>query len=126
MPLTELLVFRHENGRVPIEEWLDALPAKAQAKCLYYMRLLSVFGHDLRRPVAGSLRDGIYELRPSHQGVQYRVLYFFHGQDVVVLSHGITKDQKVPDAEIRRAIQRKRLVSADPGRYTTKLTPKEV
>ena len=76
MPSTELLVFRHANGRVPMEEWLDGLPAKARAKCLYYMRLLAAFGHELRRPVADSLRDGIHELRPSHQGVPYRVLYF--------------------------------------------------
>ena len=51
---------------------------------------------------------------------------FFNGQDVVVLSHGITKGQKVPDEEIRRAIQRKQLVLEYPARYTTKLTSKEV
>jgi hypothetical protein len=49
MPSTELLVFRQANGRVPMEEWLDALPSKARAKCLYYMRLLAAFGHELRR-----------------------------------------------------------------------------
>ncbi|MGA3042845.1 MAG: type II toxin-antitoxin system RelE/ParE family toxin [Bryobacteraceae bacterium] len=70
-------------------------PTKARAKCLYYMRLPAAFGHELRRPVVDSLRDGIYELGPSHQGVPYRILYFFNGQDVVVLSHGITKGQKV-------------------------------
>ena len=69
MPSTELLVFRQANGRVPMEEWLDSLSAKARAKCLYYMRLLAAFGHELRRPVADSLRDGIHELRPSHQGI---------------------------------------------------------
>jgi hypothetical protein len=126
MPSTELLVFRQANGRVPMEEWLDGLPAKARAKCLYYMRLLAAFGHELRRPVADSLREGIYELRPSHQGVAYRVLYFFNGHDVVVLSHGITKGRRVPDEEIRRAIQRKQLVLEDPVRYTSKLTSKEV
>jgi hypothetical protein len=125
MPSTELLVFRQANGRIPVEEWLDKLPTKARAKCLYYMRLLAAFGHELRRPVADSLREGIYELRPSHQGVPYRVLYFFNGQDVVVLSHGITKGGKVPDEEIRRAIQRKDLVLEDHARYTSKLTSKE-
>jgi hypothetical protein len=126
MPSTELLVFRQANGRVPIEDWLDGLPSKARAKCLYYMRLLAAFGHELRRPVADSLQGGIHELRPSHQGVPYRVLYFFNGQDVVVLSHGITKGGKVPDEEIRRAIQRKQLVLEDPARYTSRLTSKEV
>jgi hypothetical protein len=90
------------------------------------MRLLAAFGHELRRPVADSLRGGIHELRPSHQGLPYGVLYFFNGHDVVVLSHGITKGRRVPDAEIRRAIQRKQLVLEDPALYTCKLTSKEV
>lgn len=126
MPPTELLVFREANGRIPLEEWLDVLPAKARAKCLNYMRLLATSGHELRRPAADFLRDGIYELRSSYGTVRYRILYFFHGRDVVVLSHGVTKSQKVPDAEIERAIARKQLVMKDPVRYAGKLAPKEV
>lgn len=72
------------------------------------------------------MRDGIYELRASYGTVQYRILYFFRGRDVVVLSHGVTKSQKVPDAEIQRAIARKQLVMQDPLRYAGKLAPKEV
>jgi phage-related protein len=78
MPPTELLVFREANGRIPLEEWLDVLPAKARAKCLNYMRLLATSGHELRRAAAGFLRDGIYELRASYGTVRYRILYFFH------------------------------------------------
>jgi phage-related protein len=126
MPPTELLVFREANGRIPLEEWLDALPAKARAKCLNYMRLLAISGHELRRPAADFLRDGIHELRASYGTVQYRILYFFHGRDIVVLSHGVTKRQKVPDAEIERAIARKRLVMRDPLRYAGKLASREV
>jgi hypothetical protein len=36
------------------------------------------------------------------------------------------KRQKVPEVEIRRAAERKRLVLADPHRYTFRLVPKEV
>ena len=123
MPPTEILIFREANGRIPLVDWLDALPAKARAKCLNYMRLLASYGYDLRRPTADTLRDGIYDLRPSYASVQYRILYFFHGRDVVVLSHGVTKTQKVPAAEIERAIMRKRLVESDPGRYAGTLKP---
>src|ERR1017187_6744646 len=83
-------------------------------------------GMNCGRPIADILRDEIYELRPSHWGVQYRILYFFRDRDVVVLSHGIMKRQKVPDVEIRRAAERKRLVPADPQRYSFRLVPKEV
>jgi phage-related protein len=126
MPPTELLVFREANGRIPLVDWLDFLPAKARAKCLNYMRLLATSGHELRRPAADFLRDGIYELRPSYESVQYRILYFFYGRDIVVLSHGVTKSQKVPSAEIERAIERKRLVMKDPSRYAGSLSPKEI
>ncbi|MCU1233111.1 MAG: hypothetical protein JWP63_1078 [Candidatus Solibacter sp.] len=125
MPPTELLVFREANGRIPLVDWLDFLPAKARAKCLNYMRLLATSGHELRRPAADFLRDGIYELRASYGGVQYRILYFFHGRDVVVLSHGITKSQRVPGSEIERAIERKELVMKDPLRYARKLASRE-
>src|ERR1017187_3848179 len=121
MPATEILVFREANGRIPMEDWLDFLPTKARGNFLYYMRLLAASGHELRRPIADILRDEIYELRPSHRGV-----YFFRDRDVVVLSHGIMKRQKVPDVEIRRAAERKRLVLADPQRYSFRLVPKEV
>ncbi len=126
MPPTELLVFREANGRIPLVDWLDFLPGKARAKCLNYMRLLATSGHELRRPAADFLRDGIYELRPSYGSVQYRILDFFYGRDVVVLSHGVTRTQKVPNEEIARAIARKQLVMRDPARHAGKLAPREL
>jgi len=77
-------------------------------------------GHELRRPVADFLRDGIYELRPSYQGVHYRILYFFTGKNVAVLSQGITKEGAVPDVAINRAIERKERFEADPKAHTYK------
>jgi len=59
-------------------------------------------------------------LRPSYQDVQYRILYFFSGKGVAVLSHGITKEGAVPDAEINRAIDRKKRFEADPRAHTYK------
>ena len=43
------------------------------------IRWLALFGHELRRPKADFLRDGIYELRAREGRANYRVLYFFHG-----------------------------------------------
>jgi Phage derived protein Gp49-like (DUF891) len=77
-------------------------------------------GHELRRPVADFLRDGIHELRPSYQDIQYRILYFFAGKGVAVLSHGITKEVAVPGVEIDRAIDRKSRFEADSKAHTYK------
>jgi phage-related protein len=51
--------------------------------------------------------------------VQYRILYFFHGQNVAILSHGIIKEQSaVPDVEIEQAIKRKQKFIEDPEAHT--------
>lgn len=98
--------------------WLDALPKKVQIKCTERISRLAALGHELRRPEADYLRDGIYELRASYQGVHYRVLYFFAGKAVVVMSHGTTKEDRVPNREIERAIERKEQVARNFERYT--------
>ena len=55
-----------------------------------------------------------YMLRPTYQGVNYRILYFFSGKNIVVISHGISKEADVPAAEINRAIERKKRYEANP------------
>ena len=89
-----------------------------QDKCLARIARLEELGHDLRRPEADYVRDGIYELRAAYQRVQYRVLYFFRGKAVVVVSHGITKEAEVPPREIERAVERKRRFDANPAAHT--------
>ena len=75
-------------------------------------------GHELRRPEADFLRDGIYELRVSLLGVHRRILYFFHGNAAAVVSHGLVKERVVPPKEIDRAIARKKRFEANPSRHT--------
>lgn len=77
-------------------------------------------GHELRRPEADFLRDGIYELRSHFGTVNYRVLYFFHGRNVAILAHGITKEGEIPEVEINRAIARKKAFEQDPTGHTYK------
>jgi len=64
------------------------------------------------------LRDGIYELRASLQGVNYRILYFFHGSTAAVVSHGLVKERAVPSGEIGEAIDRRARFAADPKKHT--------
>jgi len=117
VPQTEVVFYR-EDGRVPVREWLKSVPPKVGRKCLLYLDMLEQQGHELRRPIADLLRDGIYELRPSFRGVNYRILYFFSGRNVVVVSHGIVKESEVPEMEINRAIQWKQCFEADPESHS--------
>jgi hypothetical protein len=102
---------------VPIVNWLDTLVAKAQIKCVAKLKRLEDMGHELRRPEADILRDGIYELRVGLQGVNYRILYFFHGKGEAVISHGITNERQVPPDEIDLAVERKARFQANPKKH---------
>lgn len=119
MAQTEVFFFREpKDNSVPFLDWLDKLPTKVQAKCVERIDRLAAMGHELRRPEADFLRNGIYELRASYQSVHYRVLYFFAGRAVVVVSHGLTKERVVPQHDIDLALDRKRSVEADFERFT--------
>ena len=115
---TRVALYREDDGSCPFIEWFDKLPAKVQDKCYLRLERLREMGHELRRPEADFLRDGIYELRASYQGVHYRMLYFFAGKAVVVVSHGLTKKREVPPREIDQALDRKQLVEADFEKFT--------
>ncbi len=118
MPKTKVLLYREDDGTVPLLDWLDSLPSKAVAKCRVRIERLADLGHELRRPEADFLRDDIYELRVGLQGQNYRMLYFFHGKAVVVLSHGLVKKREVPPKEIDKAVERKRRFKASPKTHT--------
>lgn len=99
-------------------DWLDGLPSKARLKCLARLERLEVLGHELRRPEADYLRDDIYEIRASFRGVHYRMLYFFHKTQAIVISHGLQKEREVPTTEIERAIERKLQFERTPGKHS--------
>ena len=120
MPAIEVFYFQEDEDKVPLVRWLDRLSAKAQQKCQVRLGRLEALGHDLRRPEADYLRDDIYELRASYQGVHYRMLYFFPGKAAVVVSHGIAKEQRVPPHEIDLAVKRRRVFESSPEKHAFK------
>jgi len=118
-------LYREDDDSAPFLDWFDTLPAKAQDKCRARIERLAASGHELRRPEADYLRDGIYELRVRLGSVNYLVLYFFHGEAVVVLSHGLVKERAVPTREIDQAIARKQRYERDPASHTYEETHEE-
>ena len=121
MPETQVLFYRDYDGRVPVAEWLNDLSKRdhqAYVKCRRLILRLETFGHELRRPTADLLRDGIYELRARVGRLNYRMLYFFHGRDVAVLAHSLTKERAVPATALKQALERKKRFEADPDKHT--------
>ena len=118
MPQTQVVFYQDEDGTVPILEWFELLPEKALDKCRVRLERLRDLGHELRRPEADYLRDGIYELRVRVGSVNYRMLYFFHENIAAVVSHGLTKEKQVPPKDIDRAVEAKQRFVTDPSRHT--------
>jgi len=115
------VVFYQEEEHVPVLDWLKQLrrtDQRAYESCVAAIARLAEFGHELRRALADILRDGIYELRIRKGRVNIRILYFFHGRNLAILGHALTKEDKVPKADIERAIRRKKSFETDPAGHS--------
>lgn len=117
MPRTEVVFFKDQENSVPVLDWLDGLPRKVQNKCYVKVERLEKLGHELRRPEADFLEQGIYELRIGYRGVNYRLLYAFHGKEAVLL-HGLVKEKVVRETDLRIAISRLNVFCNDPKSHT--------
>lgn len=120
MAHTVLLMFRHGN-EVPALDYLESLSRRAQTRTLLLLELLQREGYRLRRPQADFLEDGIYELRVDEGNIHHRFLYFFHGQNVVILTHGLRKERQVPPREIERAKSLRTVYLSDPASHSLEI-----
>lgn len=116
MPAVDLLFYR-SGHEVPALDWLLEQSADAQKRCGAALLLLARQGHEARRPLAENLGGGLYEMRAHVGRVQYRFLYFFHGQTAVVLTLGFTKEGKIPPMEIKRAQAMREVFEKDPANH---------
>lgn len=124
MPGVEVVFYREDDAAgaaIPALDWLIELSRtniKAYVKCRQRLELLRAKGHELKRPYADILRDGIYELRVRMGTVNYRLLFFFQGRIAAVIACGLIKEAMVPSVEIDRAIERKKKLMRNPARHS--------
>lgn len=100
----EAVFYDKPDGTQPVEEFLDSLDIKMQAKMARTIKILEDNGTALREPYSKPLEDGIFELRAKVGSDISRILYFFFFGKKVILTNGfVKKTQKTPKAEIERA-----------------------
>jgi phage-related protein len=117
MAAVRVLLYR-EGKNIPVLDYLASAQPGARQNLIRAIRRLAEAGDELRRPHSDYLEDGVYELRTHDGRAQHRILYFFDGQAIVILSHGLRKEAAVPAGELRRAkLYRTRYV-ADPGGHS--------
>lgn len=82
-----------------------SLNAGAQKKFDYSLAMLKI-QERVSEKFVKFIRDGIYEVRASHDGNIYRAFFIFDEGNVVMLFNGFQKKtQKTPESEIKKAIQ---------------------
>jgi phage-related protein len=94
----------HPRVLAEIESW----PVDVLADYARLVELLQEHGPNLRLPHSRTMRDGLFELRPSGRSGIGRALYgFLSGNRVIVVHAFIKKTRETPAKELKLA--RKRL-----------------
>ena len=93
-----------------MEEFLDSLSDQHAQKVVWVLRLverMEMVPQQYLKKLAGS--DGLWEVRAQIGGNSYRLLGFFHGSTMLILTSGFSKkQQKTPAREIELANQRRK------------------
>jgi phage-related protein len=108
--VTYLLKFyRTERDDVPALDYIKSQKQAHRTRIGRALRELQEIGHLARRPLVDYVGAGLYELRISFDGLQHRLLYFFHARTIIVVTSGFLKNtERIPAAELRRAQNRRR------------------
>ena len=100
----EIVYYTDERGRSPVEEFLQSLDLKTQARFDWSIEQLRQLNVRAREPLVKHIEGKIWELRRASDGNIYRLLYFFFTGRPIVFLHGFQKKtQKTPRGEIEIA-----------------------
>ncbi len=108
--MREIVFYRTDSERCPVEEFLDSLSGKQAQKVLWVLRLIqdldSVPSKYLKKLVN---TDDIWEVRVQSGNNTFRLLGFFDNNNLIILTNGFAKKtQKTPSQEIDLAEKRKK------------------
>ena len=102
--------YKTSAGRCPVEGFLDALTSKQAQKVAWVLQLveeLPTVPPQYFKKLINT--DEIWEVRIQMGGNIFRLLGFFDGATLIILTNGFAKKtQKTPTTEIELAEQRKR------------------
>jgi len=101
--------YRLSNGKSPVDEFLDSLTGKQAQKVLWVLQVieeLDVIPKQYFKKLVDS--DDIWEVRIQFGNDIFRLLGFFDGGALIILTNGFAKKtQKTPPQEIELAVRRK-------------------
>ena len=106
----EMLFYESAEGQKPIQRFLDKLDGKQAKKIAWTLQLVEememVSSKYFKKMVN---TDDLWEIRVAAGSNIYRLLCFFDGSKLVVISHAFQKkSQKIPQQAIELAEERKK------------------
>jgi len=107
--MKRIVFYTTESGKCPVQEHLNRLPDKTVQKIAWTLRVV----RDLERVPANHLKklvntEGIWEVRADFGGNAFRLLGFFDGAELIVLTNSFQKkSQQTSRQEVRLAEQRR-------------------
>ena len=100
--------YRLPNGQSPVETFLDSLTGKQAQKVLWVLQLIEELESIPRHFKKLVDSEGIWEVRIQSGNDILRLLGFFDGGTLLILTNGFAKKtQKTPPQEIALAVRRK-------------------
>ncbi len=111
--MREIVFYETEEGKKPVENFLDSLTAKQAQKVIWVLKIIE------ESPIISAIpttylkkltnTNDIWEVRIQLGNDIFRLLGFFETDDLVILTNGFTKKtQKTPKSEINIAESYKR------------------
>jgi phage-related protein len=106
--MKEINFYRSESGKSPVEEFLDNLTAKQAKKVVWVLNMveehINVPSKYFKKMVN---TDNLWEVRVNLGSNIFRILCFFDGSEIIILTHAFQKKtQKTPRQAIKIAEKR--------------------
>lgn len=109
-----LELYAHEDGRSPVEDFLNGLPVTVRARVRANLDHLSAVGNQAVAPLSKPLGGGLFELRVGVGRLAVRLVFtFFPGRRIVVLHGFLKKTRAVPASDLDIAHARRRELEGD-------------
>jgi phage-related protein len=93
--IREITFYKTFSGKSPIEEFLDTLSSKQAQKVIWVLNLienLEIIPRQYFKKMVNT--DDIWEVRVKMGSNIFRILGFFDGSKLIVLSHAFQKKHK--------------------------------
>jgi phage-related protein len=108
--MRKISLYRTEAGKCPVEEHLDSLTDIETTKISWVLKLIREIDHIPSKYFKKLVNTKeIWEVRINVGKNTYRLLGFFHGRELIILTNSFQKKtQKIPLNEIKLAEKRKK------------------